>query len=330
MIVTRTPLRVSFFGGGTDYPDYFKKHRGAVVGMAINKYIYISAIPITNIIDHKWRLAYSKLEWANSIDEIEHPVIRESLRFYDIKPSWDFSIQPDLPARTGLGSSSAFTVGFLNFIREHKKFIWTTNELTLNAIRIERDILHENVGVQDQHHAAYGGINRFDFQDGRTRITPLNMTSQNLQMLNNCLFLVYTGMSRHASEVLNEQMELTKTGKIEKQLNHLLDLVDQACEILESQDNYSMIDQFGELLHNGWETKKQLSSKVSNNDIDQLYDLCMQNGAIGGKLCGAGSGGFLLMVVPPENKERFMLGISSNVVIPINMDTQGSKVISNL
>ena len=246
MIVSRTPLRISFFGGGTDYPEYFERARGAVLGMAIDKYIYISALRLTSVLDYKYRISYSKIETVSAISEIQHPVVRAVLDHHGLDQPLDISILADLPARSGLGSSSAFTVGFLNLVGTLRHQTMTKLDLARSAVYIERDVLGENVGVQDQYHAAFGGLNRFDFETGRTRLSP----------------------------------------------------------------------------------KKRLSSKVSNPAIDTLYDQARAAGALGGKLCGAGNGGFLLMLVPPERHAVFAERMRDSVIIPVGLDTVGSTILT--
>ncbi|MGE0223832.1 MAG: kinase [Acetobacteraceae bacterium] len=327
MIVSRTPLRISFFGGGTDYPDYFRRARGAVLGMAIDKYVYISALRLTSVLDYRYRVSYSKVETVAGADDIQHPVVQAVIRHYGVREALDLSIMADLPARSGLGSSSSFTVGLINLVATLQKQQQTKLDLARSAVHVERDLLHENVGVQDQYHAAFGGLNRFDFEGERTRISPVQMTGPCLAALTSSLFLLYTGMTRFASETLEEQMTRTRDGVVESELSHLLALVDEGVAILESDDPAWMLPRFGAMLHEGWETKKRLSSKVSNSDIDHLYDKARASGALGGKLCGAGNGGFLLMLVPPDRQTVFAERMRDHVVIPVGLDTVGSTIL---
>jgi len=328
MIVSRTPMRISFFGGGTDYPEYFRRARGAVLGMAIDKYIYISALRLSSVLDYRYRISYSRVETVPDIDSIQHPVVRAVLTHHRVNQPLDVSILADLPARSGLGTSSAFTVGFLNLINTLDQKITTKLDLAREAVFIERELLHENVGVQDQYHAAFGGLNRFDFDAERTRISPVQMPAACQTALTSSLFLVYTGMTRFASETLNEQMEKTRERSVDDALSHLLTLVDHGVAALECGDPDRMLADLGAMLHDGWETKKRLSSKVSNPAIDALYARCRDAGAIGGKLCGAGNGGFLLMLVPPANRTRFAAAMDDRIVIPINLDTLGSTILT--
>ncbi|HTW72096.1 MAG TPA: kinase [Acetobacteraceae bacterium] len=326
--ISRTPLRVSFFGGGTDYPEYFQRAPGAVVGMAINKYVYISALRLASVVDYRYRLSYSNIETVGCSDDLRHPVVRSVFRHYEVQEALDLSIMADLPSRSGLGSSSSFTVGLLNLVHTLQNRTITKLDLARTAVFVERELLAENVGVQDQFHAAFGGLNRFDFEGERVRITPIPMTGPCQQAFTSSLFLLYTGVTRFASETLQEQMDRTRGGKVDAELSHLLTLTGQAVTVLESGDPDSMLREFGAMLHEGWETKKRLSSKVSNPDIDALYEAALYAGALGGKLCGAGSGGFLLMLVPPERQANFRQKMGDATIIPLGMDTVGSTILN--
>ena len=327
MITSRTPLRVSFFGGGTDYPEYFQRHRGAVVGMAVDKYIYISTLKLSNFLQYKYRVSYSKLETVHDAAEIEHPVVRAVLQHYGIDDALDISVLSDLPSSSGLGSSSAFTVGLLNLVNALKSVRMTKLDLGNAAIHVERHLLGERVGVQDQLHAAFGGINRFDFVDGRIKISPIQMTAPGLTALLDSLVLIYTRINRFASETLDEQLEATAERRLDNDLGHLLALTDDAVEILEQQEPDRMLAELGTLLDEGWQIKRRLSSRVSNDDIDQLYQFARDNGALGGKLCGAGGGGFLLMLVPPERQAALSEILAPTKLVKLGLDTQGSTII---
>ena len=273
LIASRTPLRISFFGGGTDYPEYYERQRGAVVGMAINKYIYISLLRSVSFLDYRYRISYSKLETTDSVDDIKHPVVKAVLQTYGVDEPLDISIQSDLPANTGLGSSSAFTVGFVNLVATLQSTKQTKLDLARQAIHIEHTVLNERVGVQDQLHASYGGINRFDFEKNRFRITPLQISAENQELLSESLLLLYTGRTRHASQTLDEQLSSTVAKKLDRDLEHLLTLTDQAVTVLEGNNSAAMIREFGEMMHEGWLVKKRLSSKISNLGIDEIYEV---------------------------------------------------------
>ncbi len=328
MIVSRTPLRVSFFGGGTDYPEYYERARGAVLGMAIDKYVYISALRLSSVIDYHYRVSYSRVETVSDARDLQHPVVRSVLQHFALCDPLDLSIMADLPARSGLGSSSSFTVGLINLVHALQKRPITKLDLARTAVYVERELLAENVGVQDQYHAAFGGLNRFEFTLGRTRIEPVQMTAACQAALNSSLFLVYTGVTRFASATLAEQMQRTTSRAVDDELSHLLTLVDQAVAVLEGDDPERLLVEFGAMLNDGWQTKKRLSSKVSSPQIDALYDAARAAGASGGKLCGAGSGGFLLMLVPPDRQAGFLERMRGAAVIPVVMDTIGSTILS--
>lgn len=320
---------MSFFGGGTDYPEYFSRHPGAVVGMAINRYIYISALKLANFIDYRYRLSYSRLEKVNSADDLEHPVVRSVLKHFKVADALDINVIADLPASSGLGSSSAFTVGLINLVAALRAQPMTRLDLALAAIHIERELLKERVGVQDQLHAAFGGINRFDFVNGRIQVTPVQMRFDCQQHLMSSLVLVYTGVTRYASAVLHDQIEATREAKVDRELAHLIALTKEAVNVLEGDDPENLVKDMGRMMHEGWLTKRKLAQNVSSPKIDDLYAAGLDAGALGGKLCGAGGGGFLLMVVPPSARPRFNDVMKDRNVIPIMLDTHGSTIISS-
>lgn len=327
MIISRTPLRISFFGGGTDYPEYFRRNRGAVIGMTINKYIYISALKLVDFVEYKYRVSYSKLERVGSIDEIEHPVVRNVLRHFGVADALDISVHSDLPARSGLGSSSAFTVGLINLVGALLSRPMTKLDLARQAILVERDLLKENVGVQDQLHAAFGGINRFDLAATRIRISPVQMRADCIDHLTRSLALVHSGVSRFASETLSEQIENTKNERLDDELAALLSLTDKAVDVLEQDDPDAVVKDLGAMMQEGWLIKRRLSSKVSLPEIDGLYERAMTCGALGGKLCGAGGGGFMLFVVPAERMRAFITAMAPMKVFAVGIDTVGSMIL---
>jgi D-glycero-alpha-D-manno-heptose-7-phosphate kinase len=327
MILTcRTPLRVSLFGGGTDYPSYFHRHPGAVIGFTIDKYIYTSALSLGAYVDYKFRLSYSRVEMVDEAQNLEHPVVRALLPHYGFERPTDFSIQADLPASAGLGSSSAFTVGFINLVSELQNLPRTKLELAEEAIKIEHEILRENVGIQDQLHAAFGGFNRFNFHGKKISIKPINMTGAALRELTDSMLLIFTGIKRRATDVVAEQVQNTAALKVDSELAAMMELLEEADRILESDKN-DRVREIAALLHQSWLLKKQLSAKISSSEIDDLYDFCRRHGALGGKLCGAGGGGFLLMVVPKEIRPTFIEAVGSRRCIAFRVDGQGSQII---
>lgn len=329
LIVSKTPMRVSFFGGGTDYPDFYEHGRGAVLGMGIDKYVYIAALRLSGIQTYKYRLSYSRVEHVDEIEEIEHNAVRAALTHYKTDMALDLSIMADMPANSGLGTSSTFSVGLLNLLAAIKNENVTKLDLALRAIHLERGLLQENVGVQDQMHAAFGGINRFDFDAGHFRITPMAMRGVCLNHLTESMLLVHTGVARHASKIVEEQLTRTRSGAIDSQLNHLLEQVDEAAAILLSEKPEAMLEDLGALLDRAWQIKRSLSATISTPGIDQLYERAKLAGATGGKLCGAGGGGFLLVLVPPEKQAHFMIRMAPAKIINIGLDTEGTRILYN-
>lgn len=324
---TRTPLRVSLFGGGTDYPEYFERHPGAVVGFAIDKYIHISALQLTAFQPYNYRVAYSKIETVDAIDEIEHPVVREVMKHCGVNERLDISVMSDLPASgSGLGSSSAFTVGFLRLMMAMADRRPTKIELARTAIMVERELLEENVGVQDQLHATFGGINRFDFNGADLRISPVQVSSSVLETLGQHLVLVHTGVARRATVAVAEQVAATKTASIDVELGDLYRLVGDCVKLLEGRSD-RLLPELGEMLNESWRIKRSLTSKVSTADIDAIFQAICGAGAYGAKLCGAGGGGFFMALVPPERQAALAAAVAPLAVIPIDLDVDGSCVI---
>lgn len=325
MIISKTPLRISFFGGGTDYPDYFKQHGGAVLSTSIDKYVYITVNQLSLISEHRYKATYSKVEHCQSIDEIAHPSIRECLRFLEINDGIEVHSISDLPAKTGLGSSSTFTVGLLNALYAYKNQVISSIKLAQEAIYVEQKLIGEKVGVQDQSAAAVGGLNYFEFkQDGSITYKPVVLSQERKNAFKNHLLLFYTGVQRFAEDVLKEQIDKTKSGEASKDLSHIRKMVDYGYEILTSNKN---LLEFGDLLHQAWASKKNLSAAISSNYLDEMYDLAMKAGAIGGKLLGAGGGGFFLFFASPEKHQKIRLALENYKEINFSFDNDGSKII---
>lgn len=327
LLISKTPLRVSFFGGGTDYPEYFRHRRGAVIGMAINKYIYIAALKLSGIQSYKYRLAYSQVERTSSVSDIQHPVVKAALDYHSLDQPLDISVMADMPANAGLGSSSTFTVGLLNLLSKIRSENVTKLDLALRAIHLERDLLTENVGVQDQMHAAFGGLNRFEFDAKGYKITPLMIRGDCLNTLLESLFLVYTGVTRHASSVVSDQVVKTREGYIDAPLEEMLQLVDHAYEVILNSEPSEMVASLGALLNEAWRLKKAFSTKISNQAIDDFYSQLRSAGALGCKLCGAGGGGFFLAVVPQDRRQRFFDIVGAEKITALGIDTQGSTIL---
>jgi len=323
VIITRTPFRVSFFGGGTDYPAWYQRHGGAVLATTINKYCYISCRYLPPFFDHKFRVVYSKIEDRKNIDEIVHPPVREALRYLSFDKGVEIHHDGDLPARSGLGSSSSFTVGLLNALYALKGVMVDKSELARKAIHIEQERIKETVGSQDQTLAAYGGLNRIDFQrNGEINVQPLTLHPDRIKELNAHLMLFFTGISRTASEVVGEY--LNEMIAKERQLERTGEMVDEALAILRDGGDLA---RFGRLLHESWKLKRSLSAKISTSYVDQVYEAGIEAGATGGKLIGAGGGGFVMLFVPPANQPAVMQRLRKLVHVPIKFEFSGSRII---
>jgi D-glycero-alpha-D-manno-heptose-7-phosphate kinase len=325
MIISKTPFRISFLGGGTDYPDYFNQFGGSVVSTSINQYIYITIRPVLKIHDFKYRIAYSKLEVCQNIHEIEHPVVRESLKYLNIEQGLEINIIGDLPAKTGIGSSSSFTVGFLHTLHTLKGEQVSKEQLAKEAIHVEQVLLQERVGVQDQLAAAYGGFNYMQFSKDALLVTPVHIKAERLEQLQNNLLMFYTGLTRYASEILSEQIKNTQEQKVNVELKSINDMVQKGLHILNTETEN--IDNFGALMHEGWMMKKKLSSAISNNFLDDIYSKANAAGALGGKLLGAGGGGFFLMYVPEKAKQAVRLALQDLVEVDFRFENGGSQII---
>ena len=327
MWISKTPLRASFLGGGTDYPSHFRSHPGAVLGGTIDKHVYIQALPLAPIAEQKFRVTYRTTESVDTIDEIRHPVIRETLKLHGWTDPLNIATMSDLPGGTGLGSSSAFTVGFINLLHRMRGKELTRYELARQAIHMEQNILNENVGVQDQIHAAFGGLARYEFSGETFSIEPLRLTTSRLTLINRSMILVYTGAQRSASAVLQSQEARTKSGSNADYLREMYEMTRVGTTILESEgDDLAALGRFAELLDHGWKLKQQLSTSVTTSAIDDLYKAGKELGAKGGKLLGAGGGGFVLFMVASDLHPAFEERFGRQNIIPISMTNGGSTV----
>ncbi|OGZ27144.1 MAG: kinase [Candidatus Nealsonbacteria bacterium RIFOXYB1_FULL_40_15] len=326
MLISKTPFRISFFGGGTDYPVWYKENGGSVLSTTINKYCYISSRYLPPFFNYKYRIRYATREEVSEISEIKHPSVRECLRFMNIDSGVEMVHTSDLPAMSGIGSSSAFTVGFLNSLYGLSGKMAAKRQLALDAINVEQNIIKENVGSQDQTAAAYGGFNRINFGGAEEiSVQPVIISSEKLQILQDHLMLFFTGFSRSASDIAKEQIQKTPSKKSE--LSMMKSMVDEAVGIL-CKDNFNVFE-FGKLLHQSWLLKRGLTSLISNSQIDQIYETALRAGAIGGKLCGAGGGGFLLLFVPLENQDRVKDKLQGFLHVPFRFESAGSQIIFN-
>jgi len=324
MVITRTPFRVSFFGGGTDYPDWFRENGGAVLATTIDKYCYISCRRLPPFFDHKHRIVYSQIENVKHNHEIRHPAVRAVLDWLNVESGIEIHHDGDLPARSGLGSSSSFTVGLINALMTLDGRHVAKKSLAKHAIHVEQDIIGEAVGSQDQISAAFGGFNRIEFKhDGNFDVAPIIFNKRIIEELQSHLMLFFTGVSRFAVEIAQSQIENIRSR--EKELNQMRAMVDQSIELLKNGET-CLLD-FGKLLHESWQHKRSLSSKVSTPEIDQIYEAAMAAGATGGKILGAGGGGFLLLFVPPEYQKCILEKLRHLVHVPFTFENSGSRVI---
>lgn len=324
MIITSTPFRISFFGGGTDYPAWYQEHGGVVLATTINKYCHISCRLLPPFFEHKHRIVYSTIENVHHHEEIKHPAVRAVLGWAGCEKGLEIHHDGDLPARSGLGSSSSFTVGLIHALAALEGKYVSKEQLAKDAIHIEQNIIKENVGSQDQISAAFGGFNRIEFRRNNTfEASPVILSKDRLNELQSHLMLCFTGFSRIASEIAKSQIDNIKSREVE--LNCMKAMVDEAIQLLQSTN--TPIDQFGNLLHESWQYKRSLSDKVSSPEIDFLYNEAIRAGATGGKILGAGGGGFLLLFVKPELQLQVRERLKHLVHVPFEFEDSGSRVV---
>jgi D-glycero-alpha-D-manno-heptose-7-phosphate kinase len=324
MIITRTPFRISFFGGGTDYPGWFREHGGAVLATTINKYCYITCRRLPPFFDHKHRIVYSHIENVKNNDEIQHPAVRAVLNWAKVEEGLEIHHDGDLPARSGLGSSSSFTVGLLHALQGLNGKMANKDGLARDAINVEQNIIGENVGSQDQVSAAFGGFNRIDFhRNNLFDVSPVILAGHRREELRDHLMLCFTGVSRLASEIAKSKIENLKSR--EKELKLMRAMVDEALSIL--QNTNESIDSFGKLLDESWRYKRSLSDRVSTPEIDKMYKAALDAGAIGGKILGAGGGGFLLIFAKPERHAEIRERLNKLIHVPFDFENSGSRVV---
>ncbi len=321
MFTTRTPFRMSFLGGGTDFPAYFNEYGGCVLSATFNKYSYVTVRELPALFDYKNQFTYSKIERFNSPDELEHPLVREALKYIGTDRV-QIAYDADLPARSGIGSSSSFAVGLLNELHLLKGEKLSKMELAKEAIYLERVLCNEAGGVQDQLAVAFGGLNKITFDTDGYKILPVDISHKNKKQFNDNLLLVFTGFSHFSGEVAVAQQN-NIPHKI-SELNEIKSLVTEGEKILVSGND---LDDFGKLLDYTWKLKRTLSDRISTNEIDELYDSAKKAGALGGKILGAGSGGFMLLYVPEEKRENVKKSFEPSRIIPFEFEDEGTKLI---
>ena len=323
MIICRTPFRISFFGGGTDYPAWYRNHGGAVLATTIDKYCYLTCRHLPPFFEHRIRIVYRRIETCKTVDDIRHPVVRAVLKHLDFQRGLELHHDGDLPARSGMGSSSAFSVGLLQAIHALGGRLRSKMQLALDSIHIEQDIIGETVGSQDQVMAAFGGLRYVQFHtDGKITADPLPLPPDRLSELHSHLMLFYTGIPRTASDVAR-----TYVGNIDSHRQCLQEMrrqVEEAIDILVSGMD---IRAFGKLMHEAWLAKRSLSKLVSPPEVDALYETAREAGALGGKLTGAGGGGFLILFVPPKQQAGVRETLNSLLHVPFSLEASGSQIM---
>jgi len=323
MIISRTPYRISFFGGGTDYPRWYRQNGGEVLATTIDKYCYITCRYLPPFFEHRFRVVYSKIENCVSVDQIEHPAARETLRFLDFDRGVEIHHDGDLPARSGMGTSSSYTVGLLHALYALKGQMPEKRKLANESIHIEQERLQETVGCQDQVMASFGGLNHVTFpEEGEISVKPLTLPTSRISELDDHLVLCYTGIQRTASSIAGDYVN--DIASKESLLRSLQDMVKEGISIL---SNDQPIEQFGRLLNEAWKSKRQMGSNVTNPMVDQVYATALDNGAIGGKLLGAGGGGFMLLFVPPDEQQRLKEKLDGFIFVPFKFETSGTQII---
>ena len=324
MVISRTPFRISFFGGGTDYPAWYKDNGGVVLGATIDKYCYVIVRYLPPFFNYKYRIRYSHREETQTIDEIKHPSVRECLRFLKFDRGVEIQHNADLPAQSGIGSSSAFTVGLLNALYALKEKMVTKRQLALDAIHVEQQRIGESVGSQDQTFAAFGGFNKITFGgEQEVVVQPIIVDHEKLERLQQHFVLFFTGFSRNASEIAAEQ--ISKIPERKKELQAMQHLTEEAINVLCC--NGASPDDIGKLLHETWQVKRSLTSKITTSAIDEIYQAGRSAGAVGGKLLGAGGGGFILFLVKPELQPALREKLKKLVYVPFKFEDLGTQII---
>lgn len=329
MIITKTPFRISLFGGGTDYPEWFSNNNGQVISFSINKYCYISTRFLPPYFDYNYRIRFFNEQKTKNINQIKNPIVKETLKFLQFeKKKIEIVHYADLPGMSGLGSSSSFAVGIFNALSALKKNRLTKKELADNAIFIERKLIGDKVGYQDQIAASYGGFNNIKFyKDSSFEVSKIKLSLDKIDQIENNFLVVYTGLQRYSKKITKNLATNTKSKKNELALTQISKISDEAIYLFKQKNLDLKI--LSELLNYQWFQKKQIANGITNKKIDLTYDFGMKNGALGGKLLGAGGGGFVLFIVPDHNLNRFKKAFSNKVCMNIKIDNVGSTVVHN-
>ncbi len=323
MIIARTPFRISFFGGGTDFPAFYKEHGGRALLTTVNKYCYISIHELSPFFKHKWRASYAQTELVQSPEEFQHPLIRECLLMSGIQHGLEISHVSDLPGQTGLGTSSSFTVGLLHALHTFLEEDTSAEALAREAIVVERERVGDTGGHQDQYAAAYGGLLRLDFSgDSDVSVRNLEIPEDRLEALTEHLMMFYTGVECSAEAILQDQQK--SIDRNTESLLKMLGLVDDAEQVLSGGGD---LDDFGALLHETWQMKKSLAKGITNSEIDKAYEAALAAGARGGKLLGAGGRGFLLLYARPECQQAIREALRALLEVPFSLGAEGSRII---
>lgn len=323
MIISKTPFRISFFGGGTDYPAWYREHGGAALSCAIDKYCYISCRKLPPFFEHNYKIIYSKIEETKTLNEIKHPVIPAVVRYLGIEDGLEIHHDADLPARSGMGSSSSFVTGLLKALHAYKGNHVSTHRLLEESLEVEQNILGENVGSQDQTAVAYGGFNHLTFHPhGDIFVNPISLREERRKAFQDHLMLFFSGISRRSSEIA--ATFLPSIQEKATQLHRMREMVEEAISILSSEQD---ILEFGKLLHESWLLKRSLSSAITNDTCDNIYQSAIDAGAVSGKILGAGGGGFMLFFTPPEKQESVKQALSHLTHVPFSIDYSGSQII---
>lgn len=321
MVITQTPFRMSFFGGGTDFPGFYEKYGGSVISTTFDKYCFVTVSHLPRFFDYKNQITYSKIERTNTIEEIEHPAVREAMKYLNMH-ELRMVYEADLPARSGLGTSSSFAVGMLNAFYALKGKYADKMQLAKDAIYVERVLCNESGGVQDQIAASFGGLNRINFSSEGYNVHPIVIEAERKKKLNENLMLFFTGFSRFSSDIAKSQEKATRDKTTE--LKEMLGLVDDAEKVLTSKGD---LNEFGRLLDYTWKLKRGITSEISNNSIDELYTRAIRAGAIGGKLLGAGGGGFLLFYVEKDRQFAVLKELKELLYVPFEFENVGTRVL---